>query len=296
MKPNVCHSLRSHACALAPLAGLSFLCLAATPAECATSITNSLQGFTGDSESGGGANQPPTLAGSGLNVTFVWPGGDASWEKIGFSTTGATFGIGTPIGNGDDNGRNYLRTNDVDYATVSFTAYVTIDRTARESVFFGMGTGALGSSKAPDIGTGNASVFLDLQDGFDNASRRVLGGISGASTNTEAGYTGMTTIIGPMRLRMDYNALAQTMDYAIDYNPSGSFVADQSFATVDVSSIAPEWATGENSSIYFGTQGYVSGGVRTGMTFTDFSVTVVPEPAAAFLSALGLLGFLRRRR
>ena len=35
-----------------------------------------------------------------------------------------------------------------------------------------MGTGNLGTFKQPDVDTGNASVFLELQEGFDNASVR----------------------------------------------------------------------------------------------------------------------------
>lgn len=276
------------------LCATSFM-LGAYDSKGASTFSNSLTGFTGNSQTNF-PSQPATLAGSGLNVTFVWGGGAGAWERINFGASGATFGANTPTAQGDDAGRNYLRTNETDYASVSYSAYVTINRTARESVFFGMGTGALGSGKAPDIGSGNASVFLDLQDNFDNASRRVLGGTSGAPTNVEAGFTTMTTLTGPMRLRMDYNHLTQFVTYSIDYNPSGAFVADQTFASVNVASIAGEWSSGESASIYFGAHGYVDSGARVGMTFTDFAVDVIPEPSAALLGGLGVLALLRRRR
>lgn len=152
-----------------------------------------------------------------------------------------------------------------------------------------MGTGALGNLKAPDLGSGNANVYLDLQDGFDNGSRRVLGGTSGAPTNVEDGFTALDNITGQMRFRMIYDAVAETVDYAIDYTPSAVFTAEQSFATVDVASISPEWAAGEDSSIYFGGQG--------GLYFTDFQVDVIPEPSVSLLGLLAVgCSLIRRRR
>jgi hypothetical protein len=283
MKLSVIATLCSRISLGAPLAGLALVCVVLTPVQAASSIANSLTGFSGDSQADY-PSQPETLAGSGINVTFVWEGGAGAWERIDFGATGATFG--SHSGGGPQAGRNYLRTNDIDYATVGFSAYVTVDRATRESVYFGMGKGDLGSFKAPDLETGNASVFLELQDGFDNASRRVQ---SGTDTNVEVGYDTMTTLLGPMRLRMDFDPSAQTVVYAIDYSPSGAFVADQTFAAVDVSSITSEWADGEASSIYFGGQ--------NGVTFSDFQVAVIPEPSSALLLLGGAaVGLLRRRK
>jgi MYXO-CTERM domain-containing protein len=262
----------------------SFAFLLVLPLGAATTFSNTLTGFSGDSQTNR-PSQPITLAGSGLNVSFVWADGDGAWEKIDFTPLGASFGNHQ----GGDNGRNYMRTNDTDYAaTVGFIAYVDINRPTRESVFFGMGTGALGGSKQPDVNSGNAAVYLELQGGFDNASRRILGGTSGSPTNVEDGYTGMTTITGPMRLSMSYDGGAQEITFAVDYNPSGAFVADQTFATVPLSSIAGEWSGGEASSIFFGGE--------DGVTFSNLQVTVVPEPSAVLLGSLGMLGLLRRRR
>ena len=253
----------------------------------ASSLANSLKSFTGNSQADR-PGQPATLNGSGLNVTFVWPGGDAAWETIAFDTTGATFGTLLPTNQADNRSRNYLRTNETDYHTNDFTAFVTVNRTARESVYFGMGTANYGAGMAPDIGTGNASVLLDLQDGFDNASTRILGGTGPDpdATNVETDFTSMNSVLGLMRLRMTYSALNNTVDYAIDYDPSGAFVADQTLPQVDVSSIRSEWNNGENSAIYFGTQGYVDTGARVGMTMSDFEVVVVPEPSVGILASL----------
>lgn len=259
MKYHPSNPLRSQTFAVAPLLGILLISLAAHPVEAASSLTNSLTGYTGTSQDNYPA-QPGFLAGSGLDVTFVWGGGAGAWEKIGFDSSGAAFGYF----HGGSDGRNYLRTLDNNYAPVSFSAYVTVNRATRQSVFFGMGTGDLGSYKAPDAGSGNASVFLELQDGYDNGARHVLGGTPGAPSNVEVGYNAMTNVTGLMRLRMDYNAVAKTVVYSIDYNPSGAFVADQTFPAVDVSSIAPEWTAGEKSSIYFGGQG--------NMIFSNFVV------------------------
>lgn len=277
LEHSVPNPILSHFSSKASLLGALLLCLMASPAEAASNLTNSLTSYNGTSQDNY-PGQPAFLTGEGLDVAFVWGGGAGAWERIGFNASGATFGGNTPSGNGNGDGRNYLRTVDDNYAPISFTAYVTVNRASRQSVFFGIGSGNLGSFKAPDIGSGNASVFLELQDGYDNGSRRVLGGTAGTPTNVEVGYDGMTTVTGLMRLRMDYDAVAKTVTYAIDYAPSGAFVADQTFPAVDVSSIAPEWTGGEKSRIYFGGQGYVNAGNRIGITFTDFLVTTAAVP------------------
>jgi hypothetical protein len=266
-KSHTSNPPRSRVSSMAAALGMLLVCLVVSPAIAATSLTDSLTGYTGTSQDNFPA-QPAFLAGSGLDVSFVWGGGSGAWEKIGFDSSGAIFGS---FHSGPE-GRNYLRTTDATFAPVNFTAYVTVNRTARETVFFGMGTGALGTGNQPDVGTGNASVFLELQAGYDNGSRRVLGGTPGAPTNVESGYDTMTTVTGPMRLCLAYDATAKTVTFSIDYSPTGPFVADQTFAAVDVSSIASEWAGGEKSSIYFGGQ--------NGMKFTDLViVAVIPSGA-----------------
>jgi len=257
---------RSHVSCVVPLLGMVLVCLAASPAEAASSLTNALTEYSGTSQDNY-PNQPAFLDGSGLQASFVWNGGAGAWEKINFDSTGATFGSF----HGGSDGRNYLRTVDTVFSPVAFTAYVTVNHTSRQAVFFGMGTGDLGSSKSPDVGTGNASVYMELQDGYNNASLRRLGGTPTAPINTEVSYTAMTTVTGLMRLRMVYDPVAKTATYAINYNPTSQnpadFVADQTFPAVDVSSIAPEWTAAEKSSIYFGGE--------NSMTFSNFVVNAV---------------------
>jgi PA14 domain len=253
------------------LGGLSLLFMGASPAQAGGSLVNSLTGFTGHSQSNF-PSQPAALSGSGLNVSFVWGGGAGAWERISFSPSGATFGSNTPGSTGSHKGRNYLRTHEMNFSGSSFRAFVTVSRPSRVAVFFGIGNAALGDWKQPDVGTGNASAFLELQEGYDNASRRLVGGTSATPTNVQVGYDGMANVTGLMRLRMDYNAIAKTVVYAIDYSPSGAFVADQVFPLVNVSSIAPEWEGGENSRIFFGGQGNV--------VFTDFVVDTAGFPFA----------------
>ncbi len=253
------------------LLGFAILSSVASPVNAAGNIANSLTGFTGHSQNNF-PSQPTTLNGSGLNVSFVWGGGEGAWERIVFDNTGAAFGGNAPGWAGSDAGRNYLRTNEVNFANTSFRAFVTVSRPTREAVFFGVGNAALGDWKQPDVGTGNAAAFLELQEGYDNASRRLMGGTSATPTNAQVGYDGMANVTGLMRLRMDYNAILKTVSYAIDYNPSGAFVADQAFPQVSVTSIAPEWEGGENSRIFFGGQSNV--------VFTDFVIDTAGFPFA----------------
>src|SRR5262245_17726776 len=86
----------------------------------ATSFTNSLKGFTGDStlpatQTAVGAAGFNFASTAGFNDDFT------ANPTIAFDSNGAHFG--TLLGG--DGGRNYIRTNDSDYATVSFVAEIT---------------------------------------------------------------------------------------------------------------------------------------------------------------------------
>ncbi len=228
------------------------------------------------------------------NFEIVIPDGP---ETIDFTATGAEFG-NTDNGFG---GRNYLMTIQDDFASADFTAEITIDRgvqannpTNNSRFFFGLGEAGDGAFNRPADGDGIdfTVVYADMQDNFGNFSERtgVSGDGTGAGTD-EVDFTGMSTVLGTMRVRMDFDATAETISYSIDYGFSGgTFVADQSFGAIDVSAQTALWAT-ERSSIFFG-------GGGGNLNAYDFAVTV-PEPSAFALifggAACGL-ALVRRRR
>jgi fibronectin type 3 domain-containing protein len=262
---------------------------AVIPVHAASDLANPLNTYVGTSQSNFPA-QPAFLATSGLEVSFVWDGGDGAWEKIGFNDTtavlpslpGATFGIDR----GGDDGRNYLRTIETDYHTKDFTAFVTVNRPAqigtagRPAVFFGIGTAQLkNTAGGPDRGTDNASVAIELQPGFNNASRRVTGN----GINTELGYTGMTQVANSaLRMRMEYNGTTQQVTFALDYDYDGTFVAEQSF-THGIAAQAAEWFGGDRASIFFG-------GDRKAV-FTDLVITTTQTVAAPAVTGLNVTSF-----
>jgi fibronectin type 3 domain-containing protein len=262
---------------------------AVLPTHAASDLANPLNTYVGTSQSNFPA-QPAFLATSGLEVSFVWDGGDGAWEKIGFNDTaavlpslpGATFGIDR----GGDDGRNYLRTVETDYHTKDFTAFVTVNRPAqigtagRPAVFFGIGTAQLkNTAGGPDRGTNNASAFIELQAGFDNASRRVTGN----GINSELGYTGMTQVANSaLRMRMEYNGTTQQITFALDYDYDGTFVAEQSF-THGIAAQAFEWFSGDRASIFFG-------GDRKAV-FTDLVITTTQTVAPPAVTGLNVTSF-----
>jgi hypothetical protein len=244
--------------------------------DAAVSMSSSLTGYSGNTSQSGFRT---VLTGAGLEAVAI-PPWETGWEQIDFDSTGAKFGVYRA---GWD-GRNYLRTVETDYFTTSFTATVTVDRTARYGVWFGMGTGQRGSYYAPDVPDwGNAingTVHVNLQSGWDNVSW----GIDDGTSFSEKGYTGMNSITGLMQLKMNYDAVAKTVAFAIDYGADGIY--EQNINAFDVSPAIAAMSGGDRGSIYFG------GG--DGLAFTNFSV-VVPEPATMLLLGLGCL-VLRKRR
>lgn len=259
------------------------------PSQAASDFTNPLNTYLGNSqENGNGAAQPVFLAGnpladpviphSGLEANLI-PGFTATgaWQTIFFrDSSAATPEVpGVKFGQNQvnsNNGRNYMRTVAADYFTQDFTAFITVRRPAldannRRSVFFGLGTGALaGNTANPDAGTNNASAYIELQNGFGNASRKVQ---SNGPTTVELAFPAMTTVSDDsMRLRMQWNSVARTIAYSIDYAyvPGDAFVADQTFPSNVITTQFNEWAGGDRSSIFFG-------GDRS-VVFTDLVIDV----------------------
>jgi fibronectin type 3 domain-containing protein len=269
----------------------------------ANDLTNSLNTYSGSSQD----NQPAhasVLALSGLEASFVADGfgAGAAFETIYLNDASAVLpevpgikfggnrGNGDPQGGGND-GRNYMRTVETDYNTKNFTAFVTVKRSAptvdanRRSVFFGLGTGALYNGGAnPDQNTTNAAVYVELQNGFGNASRRAQSDTQG---NVEIGYHALNQVSSDsMRMKMEYNSVSQEIAFSFDYDyvPGNPFTPDQIIPITMTPIQGAEWSNGDRASIFFG-------GDRS-IVFTDLVIDATdpatpPTPSGLSLVSVG---------
>ncbi len=196
---------------------------------------------------------------------------------VSYSAFGAQFGTAL----GGNEGRNYIRTSATDYNAVDFVAEVTMDFSSGIPGFFGFGGGNVATFGTPDWDAAD-TLWLEQAPGGGSLFTYDLGG-AGPNLMGGAGFSAAGTVA---RVRMAYDAAAQTVTFSIDADyAGGGFVADATLAPVDVSFL---FTNGEEARIYAGGGG--------GVTLRDFSVTVVPAPGAAALLALGGLMGVRRRR
>lgn len=287
----------------------AFFAASLTTIHAATDLTNALNSYSGTSQDGfvaaiPGSIQPPFLTdtpASGLEVSFLATGftAAAAWETIYFfpatpAPASPDF-AGVEFGNNqaNNNGRNFVRTVESNYNTQDFTALVTVRRAApaaapattgggRRSVFFGLGGGQRSGGNNPDFNTTNASVYIELQNGFDNASSRVQAAQTQTAGQTEIRYKKMTAdnndaspFAGSdesLRMRMEFKSEARQVIFSFDYNhiPGEAFVAQQTLQAIDVSAIDTQWADGDPARIFFG-------GDRN-VVFTDLVIDVTAPP------------------
>jgi hypothetical protein len=237
----------------------------ALPAVAATSFSNSLTGFTGDS------TQPATqaaLAAAGFNF-FSTDSGPA----VVFDANGAKFGSVT---SGDD-GRNFMRTNDSDYANFSSVSEVTLvvpnldnfDEATNtgppyQSGWLGMGTGDAGFFGFPDWGTQFSSVNVVPEKFSGSRFYTTMYTTNDSPVFSNNNFPALDN--GTHRLRLSsFNELAV---FSIDLNyAGGAFVEDFRAPAVNVSSLysADGWPS-EPSRIYFGGD--------DGTIFKNFQVAV----------------------
>jgi hypothetical protein len=263
------------------VAALIAVTASAEVASAASSFTNSLTGFSGDSANP--ATQT-TVGAAGFNFANI-DGLDPNFEfdrTIAFSASGANFGSLY----GGDGGRNYMRTVDADYATVSFTAEITIERTSvdQQEVFIGMGGGDVALFGVPDWSTQLSSTFTSPEVNSLTTFR------TSNDANVWAGDTSAITEVGIHRVRMDFNSTARTMIYSIDIDyAGGAFTADFSSPPVDLNHVDCPSGCGNPpapiSADFFGPDGWpnepsrIYFGGDDGTLFRDFSVTVSAPPA-----------------
>src|SRR5262249_29618503 len=150
-------------------------------------------------------------------------------------TSGAKFGALFA----GDGGRNYVRTNDSDYATVSFTAEITLTvgatvQVTNQQPFFGMGTGDAALFGVPDWSTQFASTFV--QPEINGSGTQFF---TTFRTNNDANefvnHPAPGYAAGTHRMQMKFNSVARTMTYAIDFDyTGGAFTADLTAPVVDL--------------------------------------------------------------
>jgi hypothetical protein len=234
----------------------------ALSAIAASSLSNSLTGFTGDS------TQPVTqaaLAAAGFNVANTVEIEPA----VIFDSSGAKFG--TMIA--DSGGRNYIRTVESDYANVRFVAEVTMaiptsDAPPYQSGFLGLGAGDIGFVGFwPDWGNQQSSVMLvpELYDG--NKFFKTLHQDNDTQLFSEEVQIPVLEN-GTHRLRLTYDLFPKSATFAIDVNYTGGpFVSDYTGPTIPLlASFGADGWPFEPARIYFGGD--------DGTSFKDFQVSV----------------------
>ncbi len=257
--------------------GMAFvpLALSASIVSAAASFSNSLAGFTGDSTQL--ATQTAVAAAgfsfsSTLGETEDPPGSGITINPtINFDAAGAHFGDLLP----GNNGRNYIRTNDADYANVSFVAEITFEAGFIDftDVYFGMGAGNIAPAAAsytPDWQTLNSSVMYwgESEIAVPDVTVYVNNNGDGPSTYTPAPLLGD----GTHRVRLSYDRYKQAATFSFDFNYAGGpFTADTTAPAADVSALygSDGWTT-EPARIFFGGD--------ENLVLKDFQVTVTTAP------------------
>ncbi len=257
---------------------LAALTVFASTSLAASSFSDSLTGFTGDSTmvstqtavEAAGFNFFST---EGINMDFT------ADPTVNFGLSGATFGLGFA----GDGGRNYMRTVEDDYATADYVAEISFQRDGildipdNQQVFFGLGAGDTALFGVPDWSTLFSSTFVTLDPGSLTYFR------TSDDVNEFVGSGSATAGVGIHRLRMTYDSIARTMVYDLDEDyAGGAFTVDSTTGVVDLNTVdcpdascgggatadffGPDGWTGEPSRIYFGGD--------DGIIFSDFSVAV----------------------
>src|SRR5262245_39947045 len=243
----------------------------ALPAMAANSFSNSLTGFTGNSSLGG----TQTAVGA-AGFTFADtrgftenPPGTFFDPSIQFDANGAHFGDLW----GGDGGRNFMRTNDGDYANYDFVAEITVvvpNLDGVQASWLGMGTGDVALFGWPDWSTQFSSVMVVPEANATGTDRFYTTMFTDNDNPIFANNVVPALASGTHRLRLtlDRSAISATATFSIDLNyAGGAFVSDFSAPALDVSGLygGDGWPF-EPSRIFFGGD--------DGAVIKDFSVNV----------------------
>ena len=181
----------------------------------ASSLTNSLKGFTGNSTE---VATQTALGAAGFDF-FSLEGLSPDFDSdpaVTFDAAGAHFGLDFALaGGGGDGGRNYMRTIESDYATVSFVAEITMDldmgagANQFQQAFFGMGAGETAYFGVPDWSTQFfSSTFVTPERGL----LKTWSSANDVNVWNDNDPVPTLTGMGTHRLRMTYDGTAHTVD------------------------------------------------------------------------------------
>lgn len=207
-------------------------------------------------------------------------------NAVTYSASGVTFSSAS----GNDS-RNYIRTVDTDYGTGNFIAEVTWDGLG--VAFVGFGGGNVGTFGTPDWDVAD-SIW---QGGISGSS--ASGAIQGTNigrfdANIDSLSSPITGEANPVRLRIVYDNTGNTIQFLADNDFNGTFSADGQTGLIDLSTIGgANYFTepGDETRFFFGGGSFGT----SGATFSDFSVTAVPEPSSSLLLLLGAFSLLNMR-
>lgn len=265
-------------------------------AEAASSYSNTLTGFTGDSTQAGTQAAVTTAGLSFFSTTGFSDNGtpadtsDDSNDTVVFDGSGTHFGA-LWVGDG---GRNYMRTLIDDYATVKFTAEITFTAGDGQAMFFGLGSGDRALFGTPDWSTLFSSASFWPETNNQKFTQFKTANDSNAFVDTNVpGFSQ-----GTHRFRMTFDPVTGFLVGSIDVNYAGGpFVADVTgFPIATKAALLPNAPTGlfsadgwpsEPSRVFFGGD--------DGVVFRDLTITVVPEPATWMLAMLGVAAVVGRR-
>ena len=190
-------------------------------------MVNPLTSYSGDSTQLG---TWVSLGADSLQVTETV----ATNQAIVFDGLGAAFGTVAA----DVAGRNVLRTTETNYNASSFEAFATIDFAPGQNAVIAMGPAIL----APlDIGYGvpdlNAQGVDGIMGELTSSYAKLLRSVDGAATET---LTNAVTAAGTHRLKLAYDAVAETVTVTVDQNYTVEpFVDDIDMGTVSTAGL---WA------------------------------------------------------
>jgi hypothetical protein len=190
-------------------------------------LYNSLCGYDGHQTQENSPDQPQFLLDDGLDVSFVWDGGEtqpSANETIIFSTEGALFGRVCP----GDYGRNYIRTLETNNIAASFDAFITVtnfDAEENHNIFLGVGAGEIGWNYylCPDWGvSGVKTVWMELMNA-GNPRENIFYSFIWDADSGQMGNDLKVTMAGVYRLKMSYDAYAQTIVFYVDAYNDGTW-------------------------------------------------------------------------